>query len=388
MLPDMNTRQDRDIRPRQQVATRISFFIAGFAMSAWAPLVPFAKSRLGVDDGVLGGLLLCLGVGSIVAMPWAGYLASRVGCRRVIVASAVLMGLMLPLLAELGSIPSFMAALLLFGAGLGALDVTINIQAIIVEKESGRAMMSGFHGWFSVGGIVGALTVTTLLGAGVGLLQAAFAIVAGIALLLVVAFPNLLTQGMRGHGPPFAWPRGSVLMLGVLCFIAFLSEGAVLDWSALFLARSGALDASQGGFGYAAFSGAMTLCRLTGDALVRRFGGRAMVVGGALIAAAGFLLATQVSGWVPALGGFALVGVGCANIVPVLFTAAGRQTDMPTSLAVPAITTLGYLGILAGPAAIGVLAQGLGLGSALVVVALLLVGVAAGGRRFSTSSGG
>lgn len=370
-----------DPKRRQQTATRVAFFIAGFAMSAWAPLVPFARLRLGVDDGVLGALLLCLGVGSIVAMPWAGYVASRFGCRSVILASASLMGLMLPLLAELDSVPSFMVALLLFGAGLGALDVTINIQAIIVERESGRAMMSGFHGLFSVGGIAGALTVTTLLGVGVSLSVAVLSVVVGMAVLLAVAFPNLLTQGMRSDGPPFAWPRGSVMMLGVLCFIAFLSEGAVLDWSALFLTRSGTLKASQGGLGYAAFSCAMTYFRLTGDAWVRRFGGRAIVMSGALIAAAGLVLATQVSGWAWALGGFALVGVGCANIVPVLFTAAGRQTDMPTSLAVPAITTVGYLGILAGPAAIGVLAESVGLASALVVVAVLLVGVAASGRR-------
>lgn len=373
--------QAQDLRSRQQVATRVSFFIAGFAMSAWAPLVPFTKLRLGVGDGVLGGMLLCLGIGSIMAMPLAGYLAARLGCRRVILTSASLMALMLPLLAELGSVPAFMAALLLFGAGLGALDVTINIQAIIVERDSGRSMMSGFHGLFSVGGIAGAMTVTTLLGLGVGLLPAVLVVVVGIAVLLVAAFPNMLTQSIRQDGPPFAWPRGAVMMLGVLCFIAFLTEGAMLDWSALFLTRSGTLNASQGGFGYAAFSVAMTACRLTGDAWVRRLGGRTTVVAGALIAAAGFLLATQVSGWGAAIGGFALVGVGCANIVPVLFTAAGRQTDMPTALAVPAITTLGYAGILAGPAAIGALAQGIGLGAALVVVAVLLVGVAAGGRR-------
>lgn len=377
----MNQILVRDLRPRQQIATRVAFFIAGFAMSAWAPLVPFAKSRLGVNDGVLGGLLLCLGIGSIVAMPWAGYMASRFGCRRVILASASLMALMLPLLAELGSVPWFMAALLFFGAGLGTLDVTINIQAIIVERESGRTMMSGFHGLFSVGGFAGAVAVTTLLGAGMSILAAVLVVDAGIAALLALAFRDLLAQGARGAGPPFAWPRGVVLMLGVLCLIAFLTEGAVLDWSALFLVQSGTLDASQGGFGYAAFSCAMTFCRLTGDAWVRRFGGRTMVVSGALLAAMGLVLATQVAGWLWALGGFALVGAGCANIVPVLFTAAGRQTDMPAWLAVPAITSLGYAGILAGPAAIGVLAEQVRLGSALVAVAVLLVGVALGGRR-------
>ncbi len=385
----MSDIQTTDLEPRRQmsrqasreIATRLAFFIAGFAMSAWAPLVPFAKTRLGVDDGVLGGLLLCLGIGSIMTMPAAGYLAARFGCRRVIVASASLMAVMLPWLAHVHTVPTFMAALLLFGAGLGTLDVAINIQAIIVERDSTRSMMSGFHGLFSVGGIAGALVVTGLVWLGVGIVAAAVVVCLAIAALLAVAFPHMLTQGLRGDGPSFAWPRGTVILLGVLCFIAFLTEGTVLDWSALFLTRSGTLDAGQGGFGYVAFSGAMTICRLFGDAWVRRLGGRAMVVLGAVIAALGLVVATQIPGWVPALGGFALVGVGCANIAPVLFTAAGRQTDMPASLAVPAITTLGYLGILAGPAAIGALSQMLGLASALLVVAALLLGVAAGGRR-------
>jgi MFS family permease len=150
----------------EQLSTRIVFFIAGFVMAAWAPLVPFAKARAAIDDGVLGLILLCLGVGSIVTMPLSGALAARFGCRLVIAASTVLLCLTLPLLATVATLPLLVAVVLVFGAGVGALDVAINIQAIIVERASGRPMMSGFHGQFSLGGIAGAAGVTALLGAG------------------------------------------------------------------------------------------------------------------------------------------------------------------------------------------------------------------------------
>jgi hypothetical protein len=246
---------------RHQISTRIGFFIAGFAMSAWAPLVPFAKARLGLDDGEMGLMLLCLGAGSFVTMPLAGAAAARFGCRAVIAAMVGVMAVGLPLLASLDSVAAFACALLVFGAGLGALDVTINIQAIIVERDSGRAMMSGFHGLFSVGGIGGALAVSGMLGAGMGPLGAVL-VVSGVAVVAeVLAFPGQLSYGGRSDGPAFALPRGVVLLLGVLCCIVFLTEGAVLDWSALFLSGAGFVEPSQGGLGYAAFSAAMTLVR-------------------------------------------------------------------------------------------------------------------------------
>jgi len=148
----------------EQMSTRIAFFIAGFGIAAWAPLVPYAKARAGLDEGTLGLLLLCLGVGSILAMPIAGALAGRFGCRKVMAGGTLLICLALPLLATLTSIPLLMAALFMFGAGLGGVDSTVNLQAVIVERASGKTMMSGFHGLFSLGGIVGAAGVSALLG--------------------------------------------------------------------------------------------------------------------------------------------------------------------------------------------------------------------------------
>jgi predicted MFS family arabinose efflux permease len=370
----------RPTSARDAFSTRLVFLIVGFGTAAWAPLVPFVKARTGVDESVLGLLLLCLGGGSIVTMPLAGALTSRFGCRRVIVVASLALCLTLPVLAWASSLPLLVAALAVFGGAVGAVDVSANIQAIMVERDHGRPLMSGFHGFYSLGGIAGAIGMTALLGAGATPLIGALVVSALCLVLLAIAAPHLLTYGSTSGGPAFAFPRGVVWFIGVLCFILFLAEGSVLDWSALFLSTVRGMARAYAGLGYAAFALTMTIGRLTGDRLVHRFGGGNIILFGGLCAAGGFALATFVGSWPAALVGYALVGVGCSNIVPVLFTGAGRQTAMPEAVAVPAITTLGYAGILIGPAAIGFVAHAASLPVAFMIVAALLVGVAASGR--------
>jgi MFS family permease len=360
----------------EQMSTRIAFFIAGFGIAAWAPLVPYAKARAGLDEGTLGLLLLCLGVGSILAMPMAGILATRFGCRRVLSGGTLLICAALPLLATVSSI----AALFMFGAGLGTVDSTVNLQAVIVERASGKTMMSGFHGLFSLGGIVGAAGVSALLGLGMSPLGAMLVVIVLLVVALLKAAPHLLPYGSESSGPAFAVPHGIVLFIGGMCFIVFLAEGAALDWSAVFLAQERGIDTAYAGLGYAAFALTMTAGRLTGDKIVRRLGATRVIVFGGLTAAAGLALATFAASWEAALVGYALLGAGCSNIVPVLYTAVGKQTVMPESIAVPAITTLGYAGILAGPAVIGFIAHGSSLSFAFGLMAVLLVAVAIGGK--------
>jgi len=366
---------------REQFATRAIFLLAGLAMASWAPLVPFAKARLGVDDGALGLLLLCLGLGSIIAMPVTGILASRFGCRAVISVAGVIVAAIVPMLALADSVPVLAVSLAIFGASVGTLDVAVNIQAVMVEKDSGRNMMSGFHGLFSLGGIVGAGGVSLLLGWGLEPLVATFVVSAVLLVLLVVGYSGLLPYGNReAEGTRlFAMPRGIVIFIGLLCFIVFLGEGAVLDWSALFLIGSHGVDPSSGGFGYTIFAVAMTAGRLAGDRVVKALGGTKVIVIGGLLSAAGYLLAVYAPTQLLAFAGFLLVGLGASNIVPVFFTAAGRQTAMPASLAVASITTLGYAGILAGPAIIGFVAQHSSLSMAFTLLAVGLVVVAVAG---------
>ena len=379
MIP--NATLQRPPGAAEQRATRIVFFVVGFAFSAWAALVPFAKARAGLSDGALGLLLLCLGIGSIIAMPVTGASVAWFGCRRVLAVAALAAAAALPFLATLSALPALVAALMVFGAGLGGADVAMNVQAIIVERASGRSMMSGFHGMFSLGGIAGAGGMALLLSAGASPLAAAMCVSLGIAAALAVSAAHLLPYGAKKEGPAFAVPRGVVLLIGALCFVLFLAEGAVLDWSAVFLTSVRHMDAAYAGLGYAAFAATMTVGRLAGDRIVDRLGPRRVVLVGGLCAAAGFVAAVAAPSWEAALGGYALVGVGCANIVPVLFSAVGRQDVMPENVAVPAISTLGYAGILAGPAGIGFLAHLLTLPVAFLTVAAMLVAVALSSRR-------
>ncbi len=361
----------------QRLATRIVFFIAGYVTATWAVLVPYAKANTGVNEATLGSLLLCLGMGALIAMPLTGMLTSRYGCRRVIVTAMAIVLLTTPLLAIVPDPRLLAAILLLFGVGVGVTDCAMNIQAIIVERDSPKPVMSGFHGMYSVGGIAGAGAMTLLLTLGASAFVACLIIILSVILMLAFSLKGLLPWANPASGPAFAVPRGAVLLIGAICFAVFLAEGTVLDWSAVFLTEVRGVPESLGGLGFTCFAVAMTIFRLTGDKLIARTGALRAVVGGAIVAAVGFALVTFMPLWQLSLLGYVLVGAGCANIVPVMFSAVGRQTRMPQAVAVPAITTLGYLGVLAGPAIIGYVAHATSLTQAFMVIMLLMLVVAA-----------
>lgn len=367
----------------QQHATRAAFFIPGFATAAWAPMVPYAKAKAGLSDASLGAVLLCLGLGSLLAMPLAGALSGRLGCRRLMVITTALILLALPLLALAPSPLVLGTALFLFGAGVGAMDCTMNMQAVAVERDAGRAMMSGFHAFYSIGGFVGAGCMTGLLLLGTPLWMAALLSVAAMLVVAVMSAPHWRPQRIAHEGPMLAIPHGVVLFISVLAFIVFLAEGSMLDWSAVFLADVRQVPRDQAGAGFAVFTLAMTAMRLFGDGIVERLGRTPTIVIGGITAATGFALATLVPSFAVALVGYVMVGLGCANIVPALFSMAGQQRAMPESIAITAVTTLGYAGILAGPAAIGGLAHLTTLGIAFLCVAALLLGVAASARALA-----
>lgn len=360
-------------------ATRLAFFIAGFVTATWAVIVPFARSNTGVNDATLGMLLLCLGVGALIAMPVTGVLTSRFGCRRVIIAAITLVIISTPFLAVIANPLLLGLTLLLFGIGVGVTDCAMNIQAILVEKASSVPLMSGFHGMYSFGGIAGAGLMTLLLAAGLSVFSATMLITLIVFALTVLSFPGLLTYANPQEGPAFAMPRGIVLLLGIVCFLVFLTEGTVLDWSAVYLTQVREMPEMLGGLGYTCFAIAMTAARLTGDRIVENLGRLTVVVAGALTAAVGLALVTFIPAWHLSLMGYVLIGVGCANIVPVMFSAVGQQSVMPQAVAVPAMTTMGYLGVLSGPALIGFVAHlsSLAISFSLIMALMLFVGAIA-----------
>ena len=350
----MGDTRKKEIGMREVHAAHAFFFIGGFGTATWAPLVPLLRERLMVGDDVLGMLLLCIGVGSLLTMPLSGALAMRLGCRRVVMTAAVLFAAILLLVSCVDTLSLAVPIVLIFGAVMGCIDVVVNIVAVLVEKGIGRRIMSGMHAFWSLGGFVGA----GLYGVWVGLLGLtpfqSTAIAAGLILLLLTAVfgCHLIPYG-GGGGALLALPRGIIVFVGMTAFIAFLSEGAVMDWGGVYLTTVRGMDLALAGTGYSVFSAAMIMMRFLGDRVVQRIDALPVAVGGALLAFGGILLVMFAPVDALLYVGFFAIGIGSANIVPVFFSLMGRQNVMPVSAAVSAVSTMGYLGILAGPAAIG-----------------------------------
>ncbi len=362
------------ISSQQVWATRLFFFLAGFGIASWAPLVPLLRERLQITDDVLGMLLLCIGIGSLVTMPLSGKLSGKYGCRAVMRFSSVVFSLLLLSLLFVSNIYMAIVLLLLFGAFMGSVDVVMNIAAVMVQEASGRRILSGMHAFYSIGGFAGA----GLYGLWVGMLgltatESTLIAVAIMFAIIALYSRHLLPYGDSGEGKLIAIPRGIVLAIGSVAFISYLVEGATMDWSGVFLTTVRGWDMSLAGMGFTTFNLAMLLMRLLGDKTVENLGQKLVVVGGCLIAALGFFTVTVSSATMLTYAGFFAIGIGCANIVPVLFTLLGKQKVMPISEAIAASSTMGYLGILAGPAAIGFVSHATSLLTAFFMLTVLIL---------------
>jgi len=369
---------DRSSTQKARRASLLIFLVCGIGLSSWAPMVPFAKINLGLDDAALGLVLLSLGAGAILTMPFTGFLINKFGSRKVILVAAVVIALCLPLLLQTATAIQLSIALFIFGAAIGSIDVAMNSHAVLVQDRYGRHIMSSFHGMFSLGGLAGSIGLGFLIKLGLSPFIAAVSISVLLVLIAGSQYKNLFPKAEEKSVDSFSFslPRGPVLILGLMCFVFFLAEGALLDWSAVFLQFNRNFDPSFSGLGYAVFSIAMAVMRLTGDKIVNKIGSSKIVFYGGLLASAGYLIAVMVPWPGAALIGFALVGLGAANVVPVFFTAAGNIPNIPPSVSLPAVTTLGYMGQLAGPAMIGFIADYFSLPAALGFVGFLLLIVA------------
>ncbi|UEM23275.1 MFS transporter [Skermanella mucosa] len=360
-------------RPAQaRIAVAVIFFVNGTALSSWVPHIPTVQQKLGLSTGTLGLALLGIAGGSLVSMPIAGWLIARHGSRVVTLTAAILYCLATPPLLLASSLPALIMALILFGAFNGAMDVAMNAHGVAVERAIGRPVMSSLHALFSIGGLVGAGSAVVLLPIGMTPAAHVTAAATGGLLLVLASARFLLPRGVdisTGGGPRFVLPRGRLLVLGAMGFFILMMEGAMSDWTAVYLKIDLGTGAAFAGLGYAVFSAAMAVGRLTGDRMVASFGPVAMVRWGSLLAAAGLGGALLLHDPVAAVVGFGLVGLGLANIVPILFSAAGRTPGMAPGLAIAAVTTAGYFGFLAGPPLVGLVAEVLGLPGSLGILA-------------------
>lgn len=365
----------------QRLATRLSFFSLGFATAAWAPLIPFAQQRLNLNHADFGLLLLCMGIGSMIAMPATGALVKRWGCRPLIALALMLLMVLLPSLTMWSSIVTMAVALFIFGSAAGCLGVAINLQAVVVEKHSVRALMSSFHGMCSLGGLTGAMLVTALLAVGLSPLMSTLSVVMILLIIGGVAIPSCLTSFEQDEKPhedttqapkKLYRPDGIILLIGMMCFIAFLSEGAAMDWGGIYLTSKYQLNPAFAGLAYTFFALSMTTGRFAGHILLKQWGEKNIVTYSAIVAAIGMAVIVTAPVWQVVVLGYALLGLGCSNIVPVMFSRVGRQNNMPKAAALSLVSTIAYTGSLSGPALIGLIGEWTGLSTVLAGVAVLL----------------
>lgn len=356
-----------------RIVTAFYFFINGTIFAGWLPHIPYVQEKLNIGDGALGLILLNASLGAIIALPLAGWLAARFNGRIVsIVGSLIFCGIS-PFLVSAPDVMTLSVCLIIFGASCGAMDIGMNTLAVAVEKQYKRPIMSSFHALFSIGGFSGA----ALAGAFLFMKFApqvhmiTMAVLIGLFLLISIPFIYGVKEEKSRTGTKFSFPRGPVIFMGLIALFCMLSEGAIADWSSVYMKKNIKTSPELAAMAYSAYSIIMALGRFIGDRLVKRFNNVSIVRGSAFIAGAGMLTALLFQTPLTAIAGFGLVGLGLSNIVPIVFSSSGNIPGMSSAGALSAIATCGYFGFLTGPPVIGFIAEASSLRIALGIIVVL-----------------
>ncbi len=362
---------------RQLLAARAGFFTGGFTVASWAPIIPFVQSGLSLEPSILGSLLLGLGIGSFVGMPVAGTISVRYGSRFALALSGVLSCLLLVILAMIPGFYIECVALFIYGVTLGCLEVSANIYGAQLEKQVGHPIMSGLHASYSIGEVVSAAAVTGLLIMGAPLVWVIGGLMVVIASGLLWTLSGIPADAGRAkrqkaEGIVFAAPKGRILMFSLVCLAVFLAEGAMLDWSAIYVHEVGGVDLKAAGIGYTLFVIAMAISRLTGDRLVETFGRAKVLFAGMMLNIVTLLTMVCFESPVVLFASLFVMGLGVANVAPIIISAASSVKHVDPTSAITTVTTSGYGGLMAGPAILGFIAQHLSLEVAFLFIACLL----------------
>jgi fucose permease len=368
------------VRGRWAVAA--IFLVNGFMAGSWAPQIPLVLTRLDITESTLGLLILCFGTGALVSMPWCGWLMGRFGQKPVLRTVGLLQGFGLLLVVLSPSVATSAVTMVIFGALVGCTDGAMNAATVTVERGLGKAVMSSMHGFWSLGGFVGGGLGGFLIQS-LGLLTHATVVAILAVAVAAAAIPHVVGEPARAPAGPdekrstFSVPTSPIVyLLGLMAMFLFVSEGVVLDWAALFLTQERGADLAVAGLAYAFFAGAMAIMRFAGDSVRNRFGGVATLRVCCFIAAAAMLGAALAPGAVLVIVAFAVCGLAIANTVPIVFSAAGNQSDVSSGAGMSVATTMGYAGILFAPSTIGFVAEHTGFVPVFIAMAVLIVIVA------------
>jgi fucose permease len=370
-------------------AVAAMFFANGMTTGAWAPQIPLLLPRHDITESTLGLLILFFGIGAVSAMLTAGRLIAHYGSTAVLRVFAFALVPALPLVVAAPNLATLAITMALLGAFLGTMDVSMNANAVEVEHRLGRAIMSSLHGFWSLGGFFGAGAGGWIV-ANVGALPAA--LLASALCLIIVAFamPRILPATAHSATPDAPrdalFPRDlSLWLLGVMALLSMVPEGSVMDWGALYLQKELGATQAASTLGFAFFMATMAIMRFAGDSVRNRFGAVTTLRASGLIGAVGLGAAAIAPTPALAMAGFAFAGVGVANMIPVIFSAAGNHPGLSAGTAIASVTMLGYSGILIAPASIGFIAEHLGFRVTYGALAVLLAVVAWQATRASAA---
>lgn len=363
-------------RPSARWAVSGAFFANGFVVGNWAPKIPVLVERLEISKATLGALIIMFGVGALFALLAGAFVTSRYGSDRVVRWTSVFLAPGLLLISLSPTVWLTAAAMLWLGVFLGAMDGAMNANAVSVEKARGRPIMSSCHGFWSLGGLTGAPlggwmlstfgdtghSIAVLVTVGAVVIWASFHYLAD-APVKTMGNGGMSDPDLPGLGPSRIPTSAGIYLLGICAFLSFVPEGSVLDWSALYLAQEHHAPVALAGYAFAAFSGTMAAMRFLGDGLRQRLGdGRAFFLS-ALVASLGFALAGLATNLPAVIAGFLICGIGLANTVPIVFSAAGRFPGVEPAIGIGVVTAFGYTGALTAPALLGFIAEHTGLGA-------------------------
>lgn len=384
---------DRRRAQRGRWAVAAMFLANGFTMGAWAPQIPLLLPRHDISEFTLGLLILVLGLGAVGSMLFSGRLIARFGNRTVLRGFALAVVPVMPAVVFAPDIPVLAVMMAAIGALIGCMDVAMNSNAVDVERRLGRAIMSSSHGFWSLGGFFGGALGSWIIKHWGPETQALWA--ASVVLVLVLgAMPFLLGETAAQKAATAQHPKSGLLprdpaiwLLGLLALFSMVPEGAVLDWAALYLSEELGADLSRAGLAFAFFSGSMAVMRFAGDGVRNRFGAVQTLRFSALTAAAGMLGGALAPTDVLAIASFTVAGLGVANTVPIMFSAAGNHPGLSPGAGIAAVTMMGYAGILVAPSTIGFAAEHVGFRFTYATLAVLLVVVALLAGRTSAADG-
>lgn len=360
---------------RNRLGVSLLFLMNGFMMGSWAPKIPEFSTRLSLSESALGLVILVFGIGSLLFMPIAGSQIARFGSRTVSLVAAILFLPTLLFITWANTIWAGVIAVFLFGGLTGAMDVAMNANAVAVERDMRRAIMSSCHAFWSLGGLIGAGFGGYLITA-IGAHGHAIALTLVAFVMLAIAWPRVLAD--RPH-PEAERPKGGLPLMplpwiiGMMALFSMIPEGAILDWGALYLRNELGASVSQSGFAFAAFSMTMAIMRFAGDLVRDRFGAVRTLRFCSAMSILGLLIAGLAGNSTIAVIGFAIAGIGISNMVPIAFSAAGNMPGLAPGIGLSVVTTMGYSGILVAPSAIGFIAEHTGLAVVFIGLPLLHV---------------